>query len=383
MFNSLQTLVLCKQTEVEKMENQNIEFDKCLEKVSEWLSRQKSARQTETRFYKFLRYSNASLPELFDMKPKEAENMIEDTQIAMQKDGIMDNSILTYVASIKRFFKKVRRMDLDFDLFAQQTKAKGYHNFSNGDLGKIYAQANAQYKALFSLASSCGFGISDILKLDKHLIEQHIKSARQNKKQFCFIEQTRKKTNAESLLVINPLAMESLENWIRQNPKEKLFNLREDAVNNMLKKLCDRSGIILKGKVKFHKIRAWVISSLIKAGFQTQQWKYLVGKSVPISDSTYMELKEGIEEKYPLLYAKYLCITAQSHEVKTKDKEIEALKQALKSVETENATFKTRIDNMQNDLTQDRALSENIIKRLTLLELRDKKNSISKELNHR
>jgi len=355
------------------MENQNIEFDSCLEKVSEWLSRQKSSSITETRFYKFLSYADASLPELFDMQPQQAENLIEDVQKIMQNEGIRDNSILTYVASIKRFFKKVRRLDLDFQLFAKQEKAKGYHNFSNGDLGKIYAHSNAQYKALFSLASSCGFGISDILKLDKEFIKNHIDRAKENHMQYCFIEQTREKTNAESLLVINPLSMESLENWIRQNPKEKLFPIDADAVNNMLKKLVARSGIKATGKIKFHKIRAWVISSLIKAGFQTQQWKFIVGKSVPISDSTYMELKEQIEEKYPELYPKYLCITQTATQVRTKDKEISELKQALKSVEKENAVFKTRIDTMQNDFKRS---TSDMSKRLNWIELKLKKQAI-------
>lgn len=284
------------------------EFDGCLEQVSEWLSRQKSASITETRFYKFLESANVSLPELFDMQPQDAENMIEDTQKTMVIEGIKENSILTYVASIKRFFKKVRRMDLDFQLFVKQQKAKGYHNFSNGDLGKIYEYANAQYKALFSLSASCGFGVSDILKLDKGFIKAHIDRAKENNMEYCFIEQTRKKTNAESLLVINPLAMKSLENWIRQNKSEKLFPIDADAVNTMLKKLVERSGMKVTGKIKFHKIRAWVISSLIKAGFQTEQWKFIVGKSVPISDSTYMQLKEAIIEKYPQVYPKYLNI---------------------------------------------------------------------------
>ena len=334
------------------MENQTKEFNECLEQVSEWMSRQKSARETETRFYKFLSYSDISLPELFEMKPQEAENLIEDAQKTMLESGVKDNSVLTYVASIKRFFKKVRRMDLDFQLFAKQQKAKGYHNFSNGDLGKIYEFANAQYKALFALSASCGFGISDILKLEKEFIRNHIERAKANGSQYCFIEQTRKKTNAESLLIINPLAMESLENWIRQNKKPRLFPLNEDACNDMLKKLVERSGVKKTGKIKFHKIRAWVISSLIKAGFQTQQWKYIVGKSIPISDATYMELKEAIEEKYPSLYAKYLNIQQQAQIVKTKDKEITELRQAILAIEKENQTYKTRIDNMQKSLNQ-------------------------------
>lgn len=329
------------------MENQNEEFNECLEKISEWMSRQKSAQITETRFYKFLSYSDTSLPQLFELTPQDAENMIEDTQKAMLKEGIKDNSVLTYVAAIKRFFKKVRRLDLDFQLFAKQKKAKGYHVFSNGDLGKIHAHANVQYKALFSLASSCGFGISDILKLRKDFIKAHIERARQNKEEFCFIDQIREKTNADSLLVINSLAMRNLENWIRQNTKEQLFNLNQNACNIMLKKLVERSGIKTTGKIKFHKIRAWVISSLIKAGFTTPEWKFIVGKSVPISDSTYMELKEGIVTKYPQIYDKYMCITKSGIETKTKDQEIEKLETALLNAEKEIATQDARLKIMQ------------------------------------
>ena len=92
------------------------------------------------------------------------------------------------------------------------------------------------------------------------------------------------------------------------------------------------------------------MNSLSKAGFNEFQIKYTVGKKIPLSDATYLNLKQQIIEKYPQAYSKYLCITETTTTVKAKDKQIEELRNALIQLEKERAIDRTRIENMQTSL---------------------------------
>jgi len=213
-------------------------------------------------------------------------------------------------------------------------EAEGYHVYSNGDLFKMFQVANVQYKALIALATSSGFSIAQLMKLDKAFIKAHIERARDNNERFIYIPQIRKKTNVKGLLVINPLAIEWLSKWIDQNPSERLFTCHEDAVNVMLKKLAKRSQIKLTGKIRFHNIRAWVMSSLSHRGLNTFQIKYHLAKKIQNSDATYLKtLAMEIKEKYETtdLYSK-LCLTQASIEVRSKDAELKEVNEELETL---------------------------------------------------
>jgi len=281
--------------------------------VKEFLSEYKSkntVRLIRHRLSKFFEWSQKSPEELSKLSPKEAKHMILQFQRDRIERGVPNNSILAYISATKTFLEycgitiKFRRGQL-----VNPQEGLGYHNFSNGDLQKMFEIANTQYKALIALATSCGFGIGDILSLDRKEIESYIERARQNNEQFIFVEKRRKKTNARSLLVLNPLAIEWLSKWFRQWKGKSIFTVKEDAINRMLRKLAERAGIRTTGKIRFHKIRSWVMNSLAKAGFNEFEIKYIVGKTIPLSDATYLSLKQSIVMKYPKIYSRYLCIT--------------------------------------------------------------------------
>ena len=298
--------------------------------IEEWLSEyknEKTKRTTSQRFTKFLEWSKKTPEQLKELDPKEAKHQILQFQKAMVEQNIKNNTILSYISASKLFFEycgiplSFRRGQL-----VNPQKAMGYHAFSNGDLGKMFEVANPQYKALIAMASSCGFSINDILRQSKEKIKAEIVRARAEGRNFIFIEEIRQKTNSEALLVLNPLAITWLEKWIDQNPKPTLFNVRDAAIGLMLNQLAKRSGITLTGKIRFHNIRKWVMSSLSKSGFNEFQIKHIIGKKIPLSDATYLlTLKEEIEEKYPEIYAKYLNILPEGAIVKSKDKEIKEL----------------------------------------------------------
>lgn len=304
--------------------------------VSSWLSEYKSEatrHSVEVRFNRFLEWSNKTPQQLSKLRPKEAKHLILQFQSEMVKQGVKNNTVLAFVSATKNFFEhceiaiKFRKGQL-----VKPQSAKGYHDFSNGDLASIFRISNTQYKALWAVAAS-GFSIAEILNLDKQLIEATVKNAIENNERFAYIELVRGKTEAKSLLVLNPLAIEWLDKWLSQNKEPALWSVKENAVNRMLKQLAKRSGINLKGKIKFHKIRSWTMVSLSKAGFGEFAIKYQVGKSIPLSDETYLRLRSEIEEKYPKIYEKYLSLTPTTL-TPDKAKHIEELEKEAETLRT-------------------------------------------------
>lgn len=302
--------------------------------VQEWLSEYKAkARPTKTqRLNKFLEWFKKSPEEFCKLTHKEAKHILLKFQADMKEAGAKNNSILSYISTAKLLYEYANEVEIKFrnGQLLKAQKAKGYHSFSNGDLKSIFDIANVQYKALIASASSLGWSISDILNLDKERVKNLIKRARENNEEFIFFTDTRKKTEAEALGILNPLAIEWLEKWIEQNEEPTLFTVKVDAINYMLKKLADQS-ITTTGEIKFHKIRSWTISSLIKAGFSEFEAKYIVGKKIPLSDETYLSLEESIKEKYPKAYYEHLCIVKS--ETRVAENEIVKLEDRLKKHE--------------------------------------------------
>lgn len=262
---------------------------------------------------------NKTIKRLSEIDSKEARSLLLKFQRQKVEQGVKANSIRAYVSATKNFFEEACGFSIKFKRgkLVEAEEAEGYHTFSNGDLYKMFEVATLEYKALIATSVSLGWSIDDVLHLDKKHIQSLIERAKQSNQKFVFYETKRRKTNAKTLAVINPFALEWLDRWIKHNTSENLWTVKSDAVGQMLVKLAERSGITLSGKVRFHKIRAWVINSLIKAGFSQYQWKYVVGKKIPLSDATYLDLKQQVIEKYPKIYTEYMYVGKSSMTIET------------------------------------------------------------------
>jgi len=303
--------------------------------IEEWLRDYKAEtrRQFQIRINHFLEWSKEDPKDLLKRDAKELVHMVVEFARDYQAKGVSNNSILAYAQALKSFLAyHGKAIKFKKSQLPQPQKAKGYHLFSNGDLGKMFEIANPLYKALLATHCSSGWSISDILTLEKERIEAHIERAKSENKQFIFLEDSRGKTNAEALLCLNPLAIEWLDKWIKQNEAKELFPITLGAVNLMYHKLAKRSNIKLTGKIRSHNIRKWTINSLIKAGFSTEEWKYIVGKAIGLSDSTYLNLKPIVMEKYVKVYEKYLSIRVSSKLITSKDEQIASLEEQIKTL---------------------------------------------------
>jgi len=242
------------------------------------------------------------------------------------------NMVLTAIQSFCMYLEKPlllkgKRCGVEDDMHS--------HYFANGDLAKMFDVCDLKGKAIIATAASLGWEVSDFLALNRCLVESHIKKAESEGKEFIFFECRRTKTNVPRLAVLNPLAIHSLKEWLAINPTKTVFDMTKSGITKFMKSTAKKANINTTGNVRFHRIRAWVFNSLLKAGFSEYEAKYVVGKAIPHSDATYLRLKEGIETKYPEVYEQYLNLKPQIQERLIKDatkkaaQEIEKLKNQL------------------------------------------------------
>ena len=208
------------------------------------------------------------------------------------------------------------------------------HYFVNGDLSKMYDVSDFKGKAILACAASLGWEVSDFLALDRTLVESYMKKAEEDKQQFIYFKTTRTKTHVPRLAILNPLAIESLKNWLPVNPTTRMFDMTKSGIVKFMQSTAKKANLTTTGPVRFHRIRAWTFNSLLGAGFSDSEAKYIVGKAIPHSDGTYLRLQQGIEEKYPKFYNEKLSIKP-AHVLIQEDmrKENEDLKKRLERTE--------------------------------------------------
>ena len=94
------------------------------------------------------------------------------------------------------------------------------------------------------------------------------------------------------------------------------------------------------------------MSGLSRSGFNEWQTKYVLGKSIPMSDRVYLQtLEQEVRERYPAAFENYLNLSNMiSKDLKKKTKEIEKENKRLKDkfveMEKENKETKDEIRNL-------------------------------------
>jgi len=315
--------------------------------LEEYLSeyQNENTRKLKRRRLKaFLRFANITLDELTALDVKDARHLILTTQVKMKEQNVRANTIIAYISAVTTFFdyldkpiKKLKGRIVDREM------AMGYHIFGNGDLSQMFEYADIRTKALLAVSTSLGWEISAIADMDRALFKDIVEKAVEAKQQFVFFETQRKKTGKPRLAVLNPLAIEWLHKWFEISTETKtVFGIGMDQISNLLKQNVKQSKIKTTGKIRFHNLRGWVMGSLSKAGFNTFEIKYVMGKSIPATDLTYLRtLQTDIEEKYSQVYDKYLSIKPTTKLVQEKNKRIEDLEKAVLRLQETMSTVET------------------------------------------
>jgi hypothetical protein len=229
------------------------------------------------------------------------------------------------------------------------------HVFTNGELSRLFDIGTTEEKAILATFCSLGWEVSSLLELKRPFIESKINQAKEEGKDFTYFQSQRPKTGALRLGVLNPLAIEWLSKHLQQSSGDRLFRYTtKEGVNAMIKRLAREAHITKTGRIHTHLIRKWVMSGLSRAGFNEFQIKYLLGKTIPLSDMTYLQtLQQEIETKYPKAYeyvnikpARVVTVVDEA-KIRQQNEEIEDIKAKMAQKETELAQFKVRTEQVE------------------------------------
>jgi len=328
------------------------------ELIEKWLRIQRAEstkRLYKAHIEKFREwYKQPLLATFFKLEPDEMRNTALEFQSDLQERKLNANtiiSILTALQSLAAFKGKPlllrrKRISARMDLSS--------HVLFNEDLAKMYAVANIEQKAILAAFASLGSEVSAIIGLEREHIKNLIEKAREQKQEYVYFMSQRLKTGEPRLGILNPLAIESIELWLKDARCKglKLFTYTtKEGTNSMIKHLARDAQIKKTGRIHTHLIRKWAMSSLSRGGMNEFEVKFCVGKKIPATDMTYLNsLQTAIEEKYPAIYETLLDFRVPTNLKKIenrlgeKDKEIAELKQKLEqngsSLRMENETLR-------------------------------------------
>lgn len=344
--------------------------------VNEWLDecRTPATRNLYSRYIKaFQQWYKKPLAEFLALEPKEMRHTALCFQNEQVSNGSKSNTVRSMITALGSFCSqngkplplRGKRLRLQIDLDS--------HAFSNGDLSSMFDVANTQEKAILATFTSLGWEVSAILKLKRGRMNSLIAKARQDKAEYVYFQDQRQKTGALRLGVLNPLALEWLEKWFKEWQGENVFEYKtKEGINSLLKRLAREAQLSKTGRIHSHSLRKWVMSGLSRAGFNDYQIKFVMGKTIPTSDSTYLlTLAQEIEERYPTAFQHLLNLKpSEITIIETKSKELNA---RLDALEKENAGLKTRLSEIGNESRINKLEEELLKMRESLQKLLDTK----------
>ncbi len=295
--------------------------------LEDWLneySKPKSRKQSEVFFKIYLDWAKKTPKQLID----EFENVKVKSQILQFQNFLVNdyktpsgkqlknNSARQIITSVRAFYSSQKEPIRGLKGKIIDTEmAKGEHTFSIEDLRAMFAVGDLRDKAILATGVSLGWEISAILDLDRDYIEKLVLRAKSQNIEFIGFDWQRVKTGASQFGILNPMALFSLEQYLAKLNKEtpnqkKLFNLTEPAINSILKKLASDANLALIGTIRYHLLRKFLMNSLSDAGLNAFEIKLILGKTIPISDQTYLQtLKKSSLEKYKVAYPTHLSLT--------------------------------------------------------------------------
>jgi len=332
--------------------------------IKKWL-RLKKSRNTKydylIRISKFLEHFDMTPEELLELSPKEARELCLVYQ--NENRNLSNNTILgrqTAVASFMDYYDKTIK-------WKRNTKVKprpdvSSHVFSNGDLSRMFEVGSTRDKCMLSLACSLGWEISAFVDFKKEILHRLLERQAETKEDFVYFREIREKTGEPRLAILNPLSIKWSRKWLQEaehmtlrerdpiketfDSKRRvsdIFDLTGKGILNRIKVLARRAGIKTTGNVRFHNIRKWCMSGLSRSGFNEWQTKYVLGKSIPLADSTYLQTLElEVRERYPKAFEEYLNL-----ETSVPRKAVTSLSKELEESKEKNQELRNRVETLE------------------------------------
>ncbi len=260
--------------------------------------------------------------------------------------GYATNTVRAEVSTVRAFCRdNATTLIIQRRKIAKAKSAKGEHEFTREELAKMFYVGDVRGKAVLSTAVSLGFSVEDFSELKREYIEGLVNKALTEKIDFIGFDYERGKTGVESRSHLTPEAVNSLKAWFeyidtkraeKGLPKSEWVwcngnggHLNEQTLNDIVKDLVKKANISVTGKLRFHLLRKFLMSSLHDAGFDSWETKRALGKEIPTSDSTYLRgLSRKVTEKFPQAYS-YIRLSGFANHNGTKLEEMQAKIQQL------------------------------------------------------
>jgi integrase len=277
------------------------------------------------------------------------EREIEQFHSFLIKQGYKTNTARTLTIGIRQLF---RYYQMPIQLRAGSKVSKTVKTSRSFPLciehvRKMFKVADLRERVILSLATDLGLRISDFIKIKKKSIpdldqESPIMLDIMTGKEEVVAHGFLSFETVELLKVYLPTLQKKDNPYLF--PSNGKRPISDEWLNRLLQKLAKKTQIKLNGKrLTFHCFRKMFLSAAIDSGIGLTAGKKICGKAIPKSDDTYLTTVK-LREKYMQL-KKFITIieTAQSENTKIEE---------LTSV----------ISNLQEDLTQQRIITETVTK---------------------
>ena len=337
--------------------------------VQEWLNSLKSKKsrwQYQFRWGVWLEYCKAKgLPvtgdlQLEDIKRRRLssdstvkffyDNEVPRFFIWMQKEyrgrathePFSESTALTYTTAVRSFFGYHRyRLEIRKESLPSSGKAqKTYedHAFDIYQLRSMFSQGDLKERTILACGKDLWLRAGDFINLKREFVELLIKreqeiamNEKRNPDVIEFEVMTEKEKEPASCH-FSKETVELLSEYLRTVPKspysDKLFPLTEDALNDLLRRLAEKSKITLTGRIRWHCLRKFGIT-LMHGKIQEPVMKFMTGKHIDESLRTYVQ---GNRETYKAfkLIEPLISLTKSNGNGNSKlAKELEELKKAM------------------------------------------------------
>jgi len=219
--------------------------------------------------------------------------------------------------------------------------ALGEHEFTIDELRHMYRIADVRERAILTTAITLGWSADDFVHLKRETIEPYLNEDLEPPIAFWY---QRGKTGALTRVHLTHEAIESLRNWLQIAPTSPYVfpnsslnkPMRIETLNDIVKKLFERTKRKPRGKIRFHLFRKFLMSQLANSRINEWHIKLMIGKQIPSDILTYLKdqtdmLRQEFQNAEPLFSLS--GFTNQNHtRLEALQTEVAELRGALKVI---------------------------------------------------
>jgi len=213
---------------------------------------------------------------------------------------LSESSALAVSTAIRSFFSYHRySLEIKKEALPSSEKVTSKyedHAFDIYQLRAMFNQGDLKERTILACGKDLWLRVGDFISLKRELIELMIKreeETTQNESRETDIvefELTTEKEKEPCSCHLSRETVEMLKEYLRTYPKtsEKLFDVNEDALNYMLRRLAEKAKITITGRIRWHCLRKFGIT-LMHGKITEPVMKYMTGKHISKDLRTYIQ----------------------------------------------------------------------------------------------